>query len=504
MRAVNPPGALSPGFVEAAGEWVRRRTGLVFPESRRCAFEAGLLRALRRAGLAEDTASLASLDADPAFLDDLVGEITVGETYFFREPQQFSVIRNIVVPSLLAHRPPDQALRIWSAGCATGEESYSLAILMRELGLETAAHIVATDLSRAALAAARRASYTQWSLRGASEEMLRSYFRRVGPRFELAPDLRAAVEFGYLNLASDSYPSLAAGIWGMDLILCRNVLIYFDLETIARVATRLFDSLSDRGWLLLGASDPSLGELIPCEVEITESGLAYRRRRPDDAGARAQGPDGWPRTAAREALPRPPEEEMEPPSLQPEPPLLEKHDPPGTAAEQEIASGFAEAALAYALGDHGRATRMAEGCLQLDQDDPAIWALLVRALINRGGLEAAGRRCLAGLERHHSSAELHYLHATLLAEARHYREAAAAARRALYLDRRMVAAHLALGTALARLEDLDGARRAFRNAADLLAGLAPEEVVPASDGEQAGRLGEMVKAQLRLLETGTG
>ncbi len=470
---------LSPQFVEAAAELVRRRTGLVFGEARRSAFEAGLARAMRRARLTEPEVYLARLDTQPAFLDDLAGEITVGETYFFREPQQFAVIRYQVLPALVSHRPRDHALRIWSAGCATGEEAYTLAIVVRERGLDRAAHIVATDLSRTALAAARRALYTRWSLRGVPDHVVRTYFGCANSRFELVPVVRELVEFRYLNLAEDAYPSLPTGIWAMDLILCRNVLIYFDAGTTARVAQRLIDSLSDDGWLLLGASDPPLQALVPCDVVVTEAGLAYRRPG---------------RGRIRQPLPQ--AIALEPPPLAP---VSAPAGEPARVGRGRDADDPVDASRAYAQRDYERAAELAGRLVQHDARDPDLWIVLVRALANRGELKAAGQACAAAVDRHRPSAELAYLHAVLLAEAGRHAEAAGAARRALYLDRGLVVAHLALGVALAHLGDTAGARRAVRNAARLLAGMAPEAVVPASDGEPAGRLAEMARVQLQLL-----
>jgi len=480
---MNRAATLPRQFVEAAEHFVRRRTGLVFSEARRSAFEDGLFKAMRRAKLTEPDVYLAHLDTDPVLLDDLVGEITVGETYFFREPQQLDVIRDAVVPALVSHR--SRPLRVWSAGCATGEEPYTLAIVLLEQGLRTA-HVVGTDLSRTALAAARRGLYTRWSLRGVSDRVVQAYFESVGKRFELVPAVRAAVEFSYLNLAEDAYPSFSTGIWGMDLILCRNVLIYFDAGTVARVARRLIASLSDDGWLLLGASDPSLGDLIPCDVVVTDAGLAYRRR--GGRGARREAT--VPATPAA-ALPQLPET----PSL--------PQAPPREPARLAALDGDADATRSYAARDYGRTAELAGQLVQRDGRDPALWIVLVRALANQGKLEAAGQWCAAALDRHRTSAELTYLHAVLLAEGGRHADAATAARRALYLDPRLVVGHLALGGALARLGDLAGARRAVGNAERLLAGMAPEEIVPASDGEPAGRLAELARVQLQLLRGST-
>lgn len=466
---------------------MRQRTGLVFREVGGSAFAAGLDRAMRRAKLTDPEVYLAHLDARSALLDDLVGEITVGETYFFREPEQCAVIRDEVMPALVRHRVRDHPLRVWSAGCATGEEPYTLAIVLREQGLEGAAHVVATDLSRMALAKARRAVYSRWALRGVSDHVVRSYFHHVGSDFALAPAIRDAVDFRYLNLAEDTYPSLSTDIWGMDLILCRNVLIYFDAETVARVARRLIDSLSDDGWLLLGASDPPLGELVPCDVVVTHAGLAYRRQ-----GRTAR----WPRATTVVAAARPlPDAPV--PELPRHPPVPVALAP--VAPERDASDGAADAARWLAERDYERAADLARRKVLRDGSNPALWVVLVRALANRGDMAAAGHACAAALDRHRTSAELAYLHAVLLGEAGRHADAATAARRALYLDGGLVVAHLVLGGALARLGKTDGACRALRNAQRLLGGMAPDAIVPASDGEPAGRLAAMAGVQLQLL-----
>lgn len=480
---------LSGESLDAAAEFVRRRIGLVFGKARRATFETAFDRTMRRAGIGAPEVYLARLDAEPALLDDLVAEITVGETYFFREPQQFDVIRTRVIPALRARRLRDHPLRIWSAGCATGEEPYTLAILLREQGLEGSAHIVATDLSRAALAQARHARYTRWSLRGVPDEVVRTYFERVGDRFTLTPAVRDAVEFRYLNLAEDAYPSLPTGIWGMDLIVCRNVLIYFDAETVTRVARRLLDSLSDDGWLLLGASDPVLSDLVSCDVVVTGAGLAYRR-----PGRGAVSPPDWRLPPLPEPVAPGLPAESPPPHVPPP-----AGEPALVVAVGALPGDPEEAARAYAERDYERAAELAGRFVQRDGGDSLAWIVLVRALGNRGDLDAAGRACAAALDRHRTSAELTYLHSVLLAEAGRFSDASAAARRALYLDRALVVAHLALGGALARLGDTDGARRAFRNAERLLAAMPPGALVPASDGEPAARLAEMARVQLRLL-----
>ena len=483
-----------------AQERIRRLTGLVFSESRHDLLSAGLMRGMKRANASDLTTYLDQLETAPALLDDLVAEITVGETYFFRDPEQCRLIRDRILPALSEDRP-HASLRVWSAGCATGEEAYTLAILLSESGSPDPARIVGTDLSRSALARARRGRYGRWSLRGVPADAVARNFQHFGSEFALLPELRRAVEFRYLNLAADEYPSLASGIGRMDLILCRNVLIYFDEETAARVTRRLLETLAPGGWLVLGASDPPAPDFMPCEVVITDAGLVYRHAaRPARTTVNTWG-----------ACRANPFTKTPPPLEAPAPPSWTEGAPPfaeSGATSEHIASvpasvvpTLADAEHAYAARDYAAAALAARQLTRARETDPRSWVVLVRSLANGGDLEAAGRACTAALDRHRTCAELAYLHGVLLSEAGRPADAAAALRACLYLDRTLVVAHLALALAgaLTRLDDLIGAHRALRNAERLLAPLPLDAQVPAADGERAGRLTAVARAQRTLL-----
>jgi chemotaxis protein methyltransferase CheR len=479
--------------VALAEEVVRRRTGLVFPETRRDVLAGAIARGVERSGAPDLDSYLARVEAEPELLDDLVAEITVGETYFCRDPEQLAVIRDEVLPSLLRVRPGGP-LRIWSAGCASGEEAYTLAILLDQRGLLPLASIVGTDLARGALALARRARYRRWSFRGVSPDVVAKYFEPRGNAFEVVPELRRSVDFRYLNLAVDEYPSLATGTSGMDLIVCRNVLMYFDAEAIARAAERLVASLSPDGWLVTGASDPPLGDLVSCEVVVTGAGLAYRRSgRPvgrAEAVTRGQPIQAPVATAlsTRQAH-RLPEEAT-----------------PGSTAhsarrEQERTLGqeMERAVSAYETRDYVEAAEAAARLTGHAGAETSAWVILVRSHANQGALAAAGRACAEGLERHPTSAELAYLHGVLLLESGRASDAVAALNRARYLDRGLAVTHLALAGALAKSGDTARARQALRNAERLLSRMPRDARVPAADGELAGRLLEAARAQLSLL-----
>ncbi|MEK7474556.1 MAG: CheR family methyltransferase [Candidatus Coatesbacteria bacterium] len=434
------------------------RAGLVFPPSRIEAVRDGIGRAMARAGAADGPSYLGAIESSPAALDDLVSELVVGETYFFRDPGQFDFLRQDGIPAVLARRPAGHALRIWSAGCATGEEAYSLAILADEMGLSGRSSVVGTDLCRSALVKARRAVYGGWSFRGTGEPLL-ARFEPDGPRRRVGAALRERVRFEYLNLALDSYPSFAAGIWGMDVILCRNVLIYFSREAVAATARRLHDTLGEDGWLLTGPSDPPLQDLAPFEIVITPGGTAYRRaaRRTVVAGWEAVAP-----VLAESLTAEIPQVACEPRVALPVEPVGAPGIPPAPAEEP----------------------------------DPAA---RIRGIANLAGLPAALREVEDARLRSPHSVDLAFLRAVVLSELGRLDDAAAEARHALYLDRTLAAAHFLQGTILRRLGDLGGAARAFRNARDLAAGRPPDEPVPLGEGERAGRLAEGAAVQLEMV-----
>lgn len=470
------------GF-EALATIVAERTGLVFPPGRRMAVERGMREVMGRTEALDLDAYGALLACDGAALDDLVTELTVDETYFFREPRHFDFVREVIVPEVLERRGSQHAVRAWSAGCSTGEEAYSLAILLDDTSLPVPPYILATDISRASVQTARAGIYRDWSFRGVSAATIERCFHRLpglsdgrhSDRYALAARFRNRVAFGYLNFALDPYPALDTGTWGMDVIFCRNVLIYLDQRTVALVAERLRRCLATGGWIVTASSDPMLSDYTDLEPTLTRWGVFYRR------GAAP---------AFFVAQPEPKPNRVFVPAR------AEKTPPPLVLqpAASEPSTTLAAAHAAMAAG----AYRQAAELLQDIAVDPTGSALLVRALANVEVAEAE-RTCAAALKRHPLSVELHYLHAVLLIALAQTDNAIRAARRTVYLDGTCEIGYLTLGGLLRLTGDLAGARRAYRNAHDLLVAQPTDALVPLSDGEHAGRLAEIAAIELDML-----
>lgn len=215
-------------------------------------------------------AYLSTLSASPREWELLLGAFVNGESYFLRDPGQMAVLRDRVLPALAALRG-GAPVRVWSAGCSNGEEPYSLAILAAELraaGTPIELQVFATDINPAALAAGARAVYNDWALRVLSEEQRSRWFiRRDKLTWVLQPELRSCVSFHRHNLGSDDL--LPAGLHTAELVLCRNVFIYFHRDAVDSALRRFQQVLSPGGYLLAGHTElhgQNLGALRPVSL----------------------------------------------------------------------------------------------------------------------------------------------------------------------------------------------------------------------------------------------
>ncbi|MCY7364274.1 MAG: protein-glutamate O-methyltransferase CheR, partial [Frankiaceae bacterium] len=273
-----------------------RAAGLVFDASRRDSLGYSIRERLRATGIASvpDYLDLVSA-AGSAERQRLIDEVTIQETHFFRNPPQMRALREHVLPELLrAAAEHGRRLRVWSAGCSTGEEPYTVAMMLRELLPSTGGwdvKVLATDISEGALAAAGAAVYGPRAVQLATEaEVARFFVARADGRYQVRPEVRDLVELRHHNLVLDAPPEDS-----LDLVLCRNVTIYFGRDTTRALMGRLHASLRDGGYLLLGHSETlwQVSEDFRLVALGTGEGAAYVYRRLDEPAAdrRAVLPD---------------------------------------------------------------------------------------------------------------------------------------------------------------------------------------------------------------------
>jgi chemotaxis protein methyltransferase CheR len=239
---------------------LKERSGLVLAADKQYLVESRLLPVARRAGLAglgDLVQKLKGPQAEPLVVE-VVEAMTTNESFFFRDKIPFEHFRASIMPALLAARAAQRRIRIWCAAASTGQEPYSLAMALKEMTSSIAGwriEIVATDLSNEVLEKARAGIYSQFEVqRGLPIQLLVKYFSQIGDTWQIAPDIRAMVQYRALNLLGDF-----SHLGTFDLVFCRNVLIYFDQATKIAVLDRIARITDRGGYLVLGAAETVVG-----------------------------------------------------------------------------------------------------------------------------------------------------------------------------------------------------------------------------------------------------
>lgn len=254
-------------------------TGIAFGADKHYLVESRLAPVMRAHGLSSfaDLAEAFERRDNGSLAQDVIDALTTNETFFFRDRTPFETFRTTVLPSLIEARGQERRLRFWCAACSTGQEAYSLAMLLENESVSLrgwSLDILATDLSTRAVETARNGRYSQFEVqRGLSTGLLLRHFHRDGASWRVNEHLRARIDFRAFNLLAD-YAALGA----FDVIFCRNVLMYFEPETKRAVLARLAGALGDGGYLVLGATETA-AEAGACFSQTAPNGIWQTRRR---------------------------------------------------------------------------------------------------------------------------------------------------------------------------------------------------------------------------------
>jgi chemotaxis protein methyltransferase CheR len=268
-------------------ELIKSRCGLHFDEDSRFLVEKRVARRIQEAEVASFSAYHLLLrdgrHGDEEFAN-LVDALTTNETYFFRESRQLRALIDEIIPDIQARRRGQGRtgpVTIWSAGCSSGEEPYSIAAMAIEAGIDPQKElrIYASDISRAMLARSRRGVYREASFRETSPAMRERYFVAKDGHHTISDQVRRCVDFIHLNLMDRSKIALLGSI---DVVVCRNVIIYFDLATKKRVIETFYEKLRPGGYLLLGHSESLINVSSAFELKHLKNDLVYRRPGPGE------------------------------------------------------------------------------------------------------------------------------------------------------------------------------------------------------------------------------
>lgn len=357
----------------AAAHLLSRRVGLRLDP----AIRGRLARCVKDGAAASGEAEqdyVARLDRDPDALQDLLNRITVQETSFFRHPDQFAALAQHVLGQL-----GDGPVRIWSAGCANGQEAYSLAMLLDESGRESWS-IVASDVSTNAIGRARRGRYAERELGGLSTERRRRHLVAAGDGWEVVPRLRQRVEVLRHNLVSDP-PPFDPGT--ASVVFCRNVLIYFRQEEVVTFLERLATWMAPGAWLFLGYSE-SLWQVTD-SFQLVRVGDAFIYRVPPADREATNDPPRRTKTVASGPRARPRA------ARAPQPARAEPGAAKVPAAATSVAQAMAEGEAAMSAGDNLAAVAAFRRAAYLDPDQPTAHLNLGLAF-EASGDRVAGRR----------------------------------------------------------------------------------------------------------------
>jgi chemotaxis protein methyltransferase CheR len=250
---------VTPVDYEFLRKLLKERSGLDLSPDKQYLVESRLIPLARKVGLPGITELVQKMKSGAdALIAEVVEAMTTNETFFFRDKVPFDHLRETMLPALLQARASRRALRIWCAASSTGQEPYSIAMCLKELGSALPGwrvEIIGTDLSQAVLEKSRAGIFSQFEVqRGLPIQMLVKHFTQIGELWQLNPDIRSMVQYRQLNLLHDF-----SQLGKFDVIFCRNVLIYFDQETKARIFERLSKVVEADGFMVLGAAESVVG-----------------------------------------------------------------------------------------------------------------------------------------------------------------------------------------------------------------------------------------------------
>jgi chemotaxis protein methyltransferase CheR len=429
-------------------------TGLAYYADKDAAFAERINRRLPFGRIATVAGYLAALEAEgpggPEY-QGLINELAVGETFFFRYIEQFDALRAVAIPECLRRNQSSRLLRIWSAGCSIGPEAYTLEILLKQhfaAQLEGwQVHILGTDINGAYLEQARRGTYGDWAVRGLAPDTLEACFDRQDKLWSVKPKYRQWTSFMPFNLVDGAIPSYPQGIGHFDIILCRNVMIYFDEATRHRLLGDLHKALAEGGWLVVGHAEagPQMNELF---IPVSVPGATLYRKQAEAPVTAALG-------RSSTAVPAP-------------------VAPTAAIAPRRAGRSAAKPATDTTRpASAPRSRRAASAAPPAEPTPPDAAETNERSSV----LEA----CLARVEAQRLDPAAHY-HLGLVEEELGVGDPVAAFKRALYLDPRFVLADYHLALAYWRRGRLVPAQRHFRNAREALESRPDGEAVTEGGG----------------------
>lgn len=497
----NKPAPLPPALLTRVSDYVRDRLGASYPKIKAENFGWIIAETAASRGFADPVEYaewLLSENSQKIELSHLATHLTVGETYFFRHMQIFDSFRDEILPAILeSHNEKNRNIRIWSAGCSSGEEAYSIAMILdmnkdRFPPFDLA--IYASDINTTLLEKAKQGRYTPWSFRETPKPWIEKFFiSKDSKHYFIREDIKQHVFFSIINLLDDSFPSYQHPVGEMDIIFCRNVLIYFDDAQIRNITEKLYNCLRHDGWLITAPAEaPAVPSDLFKAVKIGEN-FYFKRREPGEEEKTAETVMRTPafkpvipkttrsgservfvkRRVVQKTLPKKEEPETKPSVTEKRLSFLSNtHD---DAIKKFRAGSYREAEEIV--------TRLGFGSATLKQ------ALeLASAFADAGNFAQAHSWLDEILGQDNLCVQAYYQRGLVFMAENNYENARKALQQALFLKPEFPAAYFSLGTMLVKKGKTVEAEKLFKTALKCLDKIPEEENIEGPDDMTAGEL----------------
>lgn len=455
--------------------------------------------------------------------------LTTGESYLFRDQGQLTLLKNQLLPELIRHRQARQlqegtakpSLRIWSAGCSTGEEVYSLAILVQQLIPNLEAwdiSILGTDINPQAIQKAKRGLYNSWSFRTISPELQSQYFYKQGNDWKINAKLQAMVDFQVGNLVKDPFPNPSTAIHNIDLIVCRNVFIYFDAASIALVIDKFTQTLRPQGYLVVGHAELCNQDLQTLKTKVFPESVVYQRSHEVTAANSFASPlaykphsppsDRYPstnlpsngRSPQADLLPLAPKSSLYPASTTSDRNIMSTSAAPhasNLSPQLKDYPALLEQINSFLKdGTYVSAIAVGKQAIQLCPTRGEAYYCIAKAYANLGRATEAESYCQKAIGCNAIWLSPHYLLARVAEEQNQIEIAKTLLKKIIYLEPTAIAAYVELGSIYAKEKNIAKAQKLWKTSLDLLKHLPLHQTVEHFDQITAGDLLIQVKRLL--------
>ncbi|MDD2798454.1 MAG: protein-glutamate O-methyltransferase CheR [Bacteroidales bacterium] len=466
-------------------EKVHQLLGLHFPSTQYVDLERRIKSAAKELGKSDHYSSIQEWMSQQNFnhqeLNTLSAHLTVNETYFFREKPALDLFQQRIIPELIQQRQQtSKTIRIWCAGCSSGEEPYTLAMILKQYFPELSdwnISILATDISPTAIQKALHGEYTDWSFRETEPSIQNKYFTPSGKNWIISSEIKRMVSFSYLNLSKNSYPSSLTDTENMDVIFCRNVMMYFSPKVIHEVSGRFRAAIVENGWFITSQVELNDEYFGNFERVNFNSGIFYRKSN-----------------APKVIITKQPSHAVLPKTIKPKikPDIVKKSieiPKATTRISPPIAPKTIKKTTPSAHFNNGNYDLCIESCISYidtEQLTVEIFTLLIKSLANSGKLKEGNKIIQKIFTSHSATVEMYYIYASFLKEQNEALEAENLLKKAIYLNHEHILSHLMLGELHLKRDNITMAVKHYDTSIQLLNKYSDDEIVPDSDGLTAG------------------